>query len=83
MSRKSVVAGILLSLSVPMIVFFAVVAITNLGNVQGPPEDFQYHDSYFVVIHIDPYVYPILAVTTFTVYAAIFWVVRYVKRKNL
>lgn len=56
------VAGILLSLSVPMIVFFAIVAITNLGNVQEPPEDFQYHDSYFVVIHIDPYVYPVVAV---------------------
>lgn len=79
MSKKSVVAGILLSMSVPMVVFFTIVAITNLGK----PEDFQYHDSYFVVIHIDPYVYPVLAVITFTVYAAIFWVVRYVKRKNL
>lgn len=76
------VAGILLSLSVPMIVFFAIVVIMNLGNLQEPQEDFQYHDSYFVVIHIDPYVYPVLAVITFTVYAAIFWVVRYVKRKS-
>ncbi|MDF2571673.1 MAG: hypothetical protein K0R55_3277 [Sporomusa sp.] len=33
MNRKSVVAGIILSLSVQMIVYFAIVAITNLGNV--------------------------------------------------
>ncbi|NRF95714.1 hypothetical protein HQN89_33335 [Paenibacillus frigoriresistens] len=81
MSRKSVVAGIFLSLAVPMIVFFAVVGIANIDDVLGPPEDFQYHDSYFVVVHIDPYVYPVLAVITFTVYAAILSVVRYVKRK--
>ncbi|MGO4271607.1 hypothetical protein AB4Z22_17465, partial [Paenibacillus sp. TAF58] len=74
MSRKVVVTGILLSLSVPMIVYFAIVAIFNLGNVQGPSEDFQYHDSYFIVIHIDPYVYPVLALISFTVYAAIIWV---------
>lgn len=77
------VAGIILSLSVPMIVYFAIVAITNFGNVHGPQEDFQYHDSYFVVIHLDPYAYPVLVVITFTVYAVFFWVVRYVKGKNL
>ena len=58
------VAGIILSLSVPMIVYFAIVAITNFGNVHGPQEDFQYHDSYFVVIHLDPYAYPVLVVIT-------------------
>lgn len=81
MSRKSVVAGILLSLAVPMIVYLAIVGISNIGYVLGPPEDFQYHDSYFVVIHIDPYLYPVLALITFMIYAAIFSVVRYVKRK--
>ncbi|MBD0384822.1 hypothetical protein [Paenibacillus sedimenti] len=79
MNRKSVVAGILLSLAVPMIVYFAIVSIPN--DVLKPPEDFQYHDSYFFVIHIDPYVYPVLSVITFTVYVVLFSVVRYVKRK--
>lgn len=81
MSRKSVVSGILLSLSVPMIVYLVIVGISNIGDVLGPPKDFQYHDSYFVVIHIDPYVYPVLALITFVFYAAIFSVVRHVKRK--
>ena len=77
MNKKGVVAGILLSLAVPVIVYFAMVGIPN---VMSPPEDFQYHDSYFVVIHIDPYVFPLLAVITFTVYAVIFAAVRYAKR---
>ncbi|CAH1197095.1 hypothetical protein PAECIP111891_01061 [Paenibacillus allorhizoplanae] len=81
MSRKSVVTGIIISLAVPMIMYLAIIGITNIGDVSGNPEDFQYHDSYFVVIHIDPYVYPVLFLITFMFYAAIFLIVRYVKRK--
>ncbi|CAN7399756.1 hypothetical protein LJR153_002532 [Paenibacillus sp. LjRoot153] len=81
MSRKSVVAGILVSLFVPVMAYFAIVVSIHLSSLQESPEDFQYHDSYFTVMHIDPYLFPVIAVTTFTIYAAISRVVRYVKRK--
>ncbi len=82
MSRKSVVAGILLSLVIPMIMYFAIKVITYFGNAQEPLEDFQYHDSAFVVIHIDQFLYPFFAVIIFTIYAVFYLVARYVNRKG-
>jgi hypothetical protein len=83
MSRKSVVAGILLSLVVPIIMYFTIEVITYVSNAQGPSEDFQYRDSSFVMIHIDQVLYPFFAVITFTIYAVIVLVARYVFRKTL
>lgn len=75
------VAGILVSLIVPLLAYFAMVASVNLSSLQEPQEDFQYHDSSFTVVHIDPFMFPVIAVITFIMYAAISRVVRYVRRK--
>ncbi|OAS15059.1 hypothetical protein [Paenibacillus oryzisoli] len=79
MSRKNLVAGILVSLIVPIVVYLALAASIHLIRLQEPSDDFQYHDSYFTVMHIDPYLFPLLAVITFTIYGAISWFVRYMK----
>lgn len=75
------VAGILVSLIVPLLAYFAMGASVNLSSLREPQEDFQYHDSYFTVLHIDPVMFPVIAVITFIMYAAISRVVRYVRRK--
>lgn len=75
------VAGILVSLFVPILVYFAMVASVDLISWPEPPEDFQYHDSYFTVMHIDPVMFTVIAVITFIIYAAISLAVRYVRRK--
>jgi hypothetical protein len=80
MSRKSVVTGIFVSLFVPMLAYFAMVASVHFGSLQENTEDFQYHDSYFTMMHIDPVMFPVIAVITFTTYAVISWVVRYIRR---
>lgn len=74
--------GILVSLIVPLLAYIVTVASVKLSRLHEPQEDFQYHDSYFTVIHMDPVMFPVIAVTTFIMYVAISSVVRYVRRKE-
>lgn len=82
MSKKSIFRGILVSLAVPLLVYLVIEGVPLILDKSKPEQqDFQYHDTYFVATHIEPILYPVLAVVGFVFYAIVTSVVRYKKRR--
>ncbi|MBD3922178.1 hypothetical protein H8B09_25710 [Paenibacillus sp. PR3] len=67
LSRRLIVTGMLLCLLVPAAVFF--IMMIWLG--EGAPDDFQYHDNYFVVVHWDWVTYWKITLGLLVLYASV------------
>ncbi|SFT20043.1 hypothetical protein [Paenibacillus sp. BC26] len=78
MTRRQAAAGAVLSLAFPGIVYAILYAIVELKNRQ--PQDYAYHDSYFLVMHVGWIGYMTCAAIVMVFYAIAVTGYRFVKR---
>jgi len=67
MTKRQLTAGIVISLLFPGLLYFILKGIEKLST-NAEPNDFQYHDSYFIVFHLTAEAYLVLSLFIFIIY---------------
>jgi hypothetical protein len=75
---KTIMIGVLLSL-VPPLILAIISSLINLNSESPKNEDFQYRDTYFVVINSG--IYLVLFILTFIIFLGILVILKRSKRK--